>query len=395
MQCLACGRKLPPWARACMRYCGAACRAQAFRGRVQARSSPRTIPESSDPATTDDAEKVTESPAPKRTRRSNRTRRMHANLSQVADRSQPAERARRVPFEQQVLCQAPPEATGYRLVLPLGSHAEIPKLAPAPSTQGELRAWCLCPFELPDDIRLRDGHVYRILWVGPQGELVAPQRTQHLPALHFFLGPADSETRGDADASILRNISDPALRTECEAELARLHLQALSHRQAAEVRAQQRADAEADQRLSQQADEAELQRRKAKTEELQRIAAQNRELEVQREAAQNKAALQNLLLQVGVLLGLPAATTAIQALTRKLDGKPVDWPELKANLARFLEDLPSLLSQRQMGEQPHGAGQEKTPTPLPSNTPSLDSSKPANHQAGKPSGSRQRSRSRA
>lgn len=302
-----------------------------------------------------------------------------------------------MPFEQQVLCQAPPEATGYRLVLPLGSHAETPKLAPESSTRGELRAWCLRPFELPDDIRLRDGHVYRILWVGPQGELVAPQRTQHLPALHFFLGPADLETRAEADehTSILRNISDPELRTECEAELARLHLQALSHRQAAEARAQQRADAEAEQRLSQQADEAELQRSKAKTEELQRIAARNREIEAQREAAQNKVALQNLLLQAGMLLGLPAATTAIQALTRKLDGKPVDWPELKANLARFLENLPALLSQRQLSEQPHGAGQEKTPSPLPGNTPSLDSSKLANRQAGKPSGSRQRRRSRA
>lgn len=135
-----------------------------------------------------------------------------------------------------MLRQAPAGAVGYRLVLPARSLTASPPIAPGPDAWGAPRFWRLTPFQLPDDLRLRDGHLYRILWVDAHGELLPPAGTRQLPALHFFLGPPDSPASQKArqarqDAAILRNLSDPAERSRCAAELVRLRLDALKERQ--------------------------------------------------------------------------------------------------------------------------------------------------------------------
>lgn len=100
----------------------------------------------------------------------------------------------RIPFDQQVRSQAPDGAAGYRLVLPMRTQTESPRIIPSPDASGALRYYRLNPFELPDDLRLQDGHTYRILWVDSQGQPLAPKGTQSLPALHVFLGPPDAES---------------------------------------------------------------------------------------------------------------------------------------------------------------------------------------------------------
>ncbi len=100
----------------------------------------------------------------------------------------------RIPFDQQVRSQAPDGAAGYRLVLPMRTQTESPTIIPSPDARGALRYYRLDPFELPDDLRLQDGHTYRILWVDSQGQPLAPKGTQSLPALHVFLGPPDAES---------------------------------------------------------------------------------------------------------------------------------------------------------------------------------------------------------
>lgn len=89
------------------------------------------------------------------------------------------------------MAQAPAEAAGYRLVLLGRDDRDAPRILPDPAPDGAMRFWRLLPFELPDDIRLRDGMVYRLLWVNEQGGHVGPGGNSSLPGLHFFLGPAE------------------------------------------------------------------------------------------------------------------------------------------------------------------------------------------------------------
>ena len=140
---------------------------------------------------------------------------------------------RRIPFDRQIVAQAPPGAAGYRLVFPTGARGETIRIAPTIEPSGALSYWSLAPFQLPDDLRIQDGHSYRILWVDGLGRPLAPQGTTHLPALHAFLGPPDAEaTAEDARyASMLRDITSPELRAKAEAAVLESRL--------AEIRLQQ------------------------------------------------------------------------------------------------------------------------------------------------------------
>lgn len=89
------------------------------------------------------------------------------------------------------MAQAPVGATGYRLVLLGRDEWDVPRILPGPAPDGAMRFWRLLPFELPDDIRLRDGMAYRLLWVNEQGGHVGPTGNSSLPGLHFFLGPPE------------------------------------------------------------------------------------------------------------------------------------------------------------------------------------------------------------
>lgn len=103
-------------------------------------------------------------------------------------------------MEQQLIEQAPEGAMGYRLVLPMRQSEEWPRLSPAIEISGKMPSWGLCPFQAPDDIRLMDGQVYRVLWTGTSGEIIAPKQTERLPGLRFDLYVPEIETASNAAA---------------------------------------------------------------------------------------------------------------------------------------------------------------------------------------------------
>lgn len=274
----------------------------------------------------------------------------------------PDRRSRRISFDRQVQSQAPPDAVAYRLVLPLRSHAELPKIAPAPDSGGHLRAYRLNPFELPSDIRLRDGHVYRVLWVGPGGEPIPPQGIRHLPALRFFLGPADAESRENDDeySAVLRDVSDPEVRRQCEVEVARQRLTKLHQQQEAAERERDFSLRVAEQRFRDEQETAQREQLRALREESARIAEQQREQHKQQMAAQAKTEIKTLLSALAVLLGVPAVGTAIAAFKRKLDGDPMDWSEAKEKMSEILLALATNLAKLQDNAKPAQALTEKS-----------------------------------
>ena len=99
----------------------------------------------------------------------------------------------RLPMDQQLLSQAPARAIGYRLVLSPQPHDELPRLSPAIGVDGTLSFWRLHPFQAPNDWRLVDGALYRVLWVGASGEIVQPMDERKLPGLLFHLHQCDAD----------------------------------------------------------------------------------------------------------------------------------------------------------------------------------------------------------
>lgn len=97
----------------------------------------------------------------------------------------------RVDIPEQILIQAPSEATGYGLVLPSVDVGKPPKIAPRRKRGEPRQPYRLTPFDYPLDIRLRDGTWYRILWFGTDGQQVAPLSNRGIPSLYFFLGTPD------------------------------------------------------------------------------------------------------------------------------------------------------------------------------------------------------------
>ena len=99
----------------------------------------------------------------------------------------------RIPMEQQLLSQAPVRAIGYRLVLSPRPHDELPRLSPPIGVDGTHYFWRLRPFQAPNDWRLVDGALYRVLWVSESGEVVPPVDEGKLPGLLFHLHPCEAD----------------------------------------------------------------------------------------------------------------------------------------------------------------------------------------------------------
>ncbi len=97
-------------------------------------------------------------------------------------------------MEQQLIEQAPDTAVGYRLVLPMRQNEDVPRLSPPMEISGQVPSWRLRPFQAPDDIRLVDSQVYRVLWTGPSGEIIPPNQNGNLPGLLFHLRVPALET---------------------------------------------------------------------------------------------------------------------------------------------------------------------------------------------------------
>lgn len=305
--------------------------------------------------------------------RARRSRRQRPHADFPAQRHDPtsqfSSRPPRIALEQQVSSQAPPEAAGYRLVLPTRSHAETPKIAPAFDVAFGLAYWTLNPFQLPDDVRLQDGHTYRILWVNAQGQPVPPHGAAYLPAVHFFLGPPDPEPpQGDAttaqSSSILRDITSPEVRAQAEAECVKLRI--------AEARAQQRerllqhqiAAAEAQLRIDREVAErrqreraAEVQAAKVQQEEAEQRSAKQREEHARLMKEYERAELRNGLIALGAQLGTLPIGLLLATLIRHLKGERVSWAELRASA------LAALMSWSAASETPVRDKQSPVDTP--------------------------------
>lgn len=126
----------------------------------------------------------------------------------------PISAAWRVDMQEQVLAQAPQEAAGYRLVLPGHCSGERPRLLPKRSTSREAACYLLTPFEYPDDLRLRDGRWYRIVWVDAQGHRLQLKLDKSVPGLYYFVGPASTLYSDPASASETEPAGQSPLTTE-------------------------------------------------------------------------------------------------------------------------------------------------------------------------------------
>ncbi|MBL9007207.1 MAG: hypothetical protein JNJ46_23320 [Myxococcales bacterium] len=173
------------------KYCSAACRAAAYRerqrGDTQSGGGDGLVSEVTRRAARWEA-------------RTSRKSAHHRTRERAHEPERPRRRGWRVAFDEQVLAQAPDDAVGYRVVLPGCNEWDAPRVVPDPNVMGSPSFWRLRPFQLPDDLRLRAGKLYRLLWVDAQGALVPPVGNRHLPALRFFLGPPD-------DARVVKSVS--------------------------------------------------------------------------------------------------------------------------------------------------------------------------------------------
>ena len=117
----------------------------------------------------------------------------------------------RIDMRAQITSQAPPDAIGYRLVLPHHEPGVPPSFSPR-RRDGALRTlYSLSPFQYPDDLRLCDGRWYRIVWIDSQGKRIRTPASCPIPGLRYVVGPAD------AVATTTAKTSDLPIETECAA----------------------------------------------------------------------------------------------------------------------------------------------------------------------------------
>jgi hypothetical protein len=167
--------------------------------------------------------------------------------------------------------------------LPLAG-GQLPQIFPQAKAPGEASVWQIEPFELPDDLRLEDSRLYRLVFVDAQG-LVIRNQTPYLPALRFFIGPPDrSMSRAAAqEAELLRHIENPIERSRRARELLDLSVVRRQQKAAAAAHRQARLvneDAKQANETAKQASETIKQQAAALAEQKQReaeAAAYNRE----------------------------------------------------------------------------------------------------------------------
>jgi len=117
----------------------------------------------------------------------------------------------RIDMRTQITAQAPPDAVGYRLVLPHREPGVPPSFSPRRRNGTSYAFYALAPFEYPDDLRLCDGRWYRIVWIDSQGQQVRALAGCPVPGLRYVVGPVD------AFATTFATPSAPPLETEQEA----------------------------------------------------------------------------------------------------------------------------------------------------------------------------------
>ncbi len=286
---------------------------------------------------------------PRVTVRRTKTERQRASIPDEKQSTAPVSdsvmRPPRVAFAEQVRKQQPEGVAGYRLVLPTRSPADTPKIVPVPDSQGGIRYWRIDPFEIPDDIRLQEGHSYRILWVDGSGQPLTPT-TPYVPSLFFFLGPPDSEQddRDAAYASILRDIRDPENRKQIEAEIAQSRLETQQQRERDEELKQQLDRTDRLQRIqSRQLDE---QRRREREDRAERERLESRQQErIAKEKAEREQKDEREMWTALKVMGGFAAAVAVGwgPFVRFLDSLQ-EQPEAGRTLGPLLQKVGSALS---------------------------------------------------
>ena len=148
--------------RAGTRYCGVACRVDAYRDRKKLALDGVTSSVQEEGGIINATKSI---PKPTQHERPDSNPiHMRSIPSVPTERAEASPiRQRRIPFDRQIVAQAPPGAAGYSLVFPTGARGETIRIAPTVEPLGALSYWSLAPFQLPDDLRIQDGHSYRIL----------------------------------------------------------------------------------------------------------------------------------------------------------------------------------------------------------------------------------------
>jgi hypothetical protein len=97
------------------------------------------------------------------------------------------ESAPRIDIRTQINAQAPPDAVGYRLALPHREPGVPPSFSPRQRSGTSRAFYSITPFQYPDDLRLCDGHWYRIVWIDSQGQQIRIPDGSPLPGLRFIV----------------------------------------------------------------------------------------------------------------------------------------------------------------------------------------------------------------
>lgn len=230
MPCLFCHKDLPPQLRRSARYCDTNCRSAAYRQRNrEPEQSSRHKAVSSDPL----SDHIKKPERPSSSRRvasspeapsSELVRGLTAALDRIlaylqqgtaAPPARPSAPGREE-LRHQILSQAPPEAAGYRIILPPVRDSERPRFSPR--RQAERPSWyALSPFQLPDDLRLRPDRWYPLIWVDAHGNRMPDQNMSAIPGLYYFVGPPDrpgSTTQSAAEQT--QGTSPPGMSDEVD-----------------------------------------------------------------------------------------------------------------------------------------------------------------------------------
>lgn len=126
----------------------------------------------------------------------------------------------RIDMRTQIIAQAPPEAVGYRLVLPHRWPGIPPSFAPRRRSDTSLAFYSLTPFQYPDDRRLCDGRWYRIIWIDSQGKQMRTPGGCPIPGLRFIVGSGESVVTSNPSAtpSTASPETEPKVATEAVPE---------------------------------------------------------------------------------------------------------------------------------------------------------------------------------
>ena len=370
-KCLTCRKPLQEGAAITARYCHTNCRSRAYRMRCSyqrqqaqgseppaqtvaptERARPRSRPPQADSA-------ARPRPAPLREGMDAlRAELLHAiAASEHRLRSRAPDAVPPPAMARQLQALAPESAVGYRLVLPPVALGDRPRYAPRRTQPGETPLWTLQPLQLPDDDRLRDGEVYRIVWLDAHGRRIPPDPARGVAGLRYSLSlaPASDDPVTEEYAQALRAAGGQRYEGEVRKQYVAQKLRRARELEDEVARAR---EAERQRQHAQQLheQEAELRQKNAERAEVERRAQalMKAHLQAQRPAWHTwlpiGLVLSPLLVQLGAYLGERRHAGA----QGENAGRPTDSPVLQA-LGQLVDRLPEVIDQAAKAAQGHAA----------------------------------------